>query len=134
MWFCHLMNSDNGNILIGLEQNGLVVHNIQKNSYYSITSLSDENVIAVLKDSKKQLWVATDGSGLKLIKDQKELNSIDTIENLTNESVLSLHEGSSGLILVGTYKGLNIIKMVLYKTVVLYRTIFRMIEYLHLSL
>ncbi len=101
---------DNGNILIGLEQNGLVVHNIQKNSYNSITSLSDENVIAVLKDSKKQLWVATDGSGLKLIKDQKELNSIDTIENLTNESVLSLHEGSSGLILVGTYKGLNIIK------------------------
>lgn len=54
--------------------------------------------------------MATDGWGLNLIKDQSELNSISTIDNLTNESVLSLHEGSSGLILVGTYKGLNLIE------------------------
>jgi ligand-binding sensor domain-containing protein/signal transduction histidine kinase len=101
---------DNGDILIGLEQNGLAVHNIEENSYNTLSAFSDKNIIAILKDSKKQIWVATDGWGLNLIKDQSELNSISTIDNLTNESVLSLHEGSSGLILVGTYKGLNLIE------------------------
>ncbi len=101
---------DNGKILIGLEQNGLVVHNRDEKTYSTISALSDKNIIAILKDSKQQIWVATDGSGLKLIKDQNDLNSINTVTNLTNESVLSLHEGNSGLVLVGTYKGLNIIK------------------------
>lgn len=100
---------ENGNLLIGTEQSGLLLFNRNNNSFEQIEAFKNESIVALLKDSKNQIWVATDGSGLKKIENQGNLNRIKEISNLTNLSVLSLAKAPGGELLVGTYKGFNIV-------------------------
>lgn len=100
---------DNGNILIGTEQHGLVVLNSEDQSFSINTAFKNESVIAIEKDQKGHIWVATDGSGLRKLENQNDLEKVKEIGNLTDQSVLSLEVSTSGDIIAGLYKGFNII-------------------------
>ncbi len=103
----------NGKILAGKERAGIceydpveqVLRN-KKNGFFS--ELSKTSVIAMLTDSDKHLWIATDGLGLfKLDENGQVLLRLTEEEGLTDNSVLTLLEDSTGYIWAGTYKGLN---------------------------
>ncbi len=100
---------DSGKMLVGTEQQGLFQFDPQTNLFEAVQVFSNSSIIALLKDASGKIWVATDGEGLLVLGDQENLNARRFVNGLTNESVLSLHESPTGLILAGTYKGLNVI-------------------------
>ena len=65
--------SDNGEILIGTEQNGLLTFDLSDESFNTVKAFGKESIIAIEKSGNGSLWVATDGSGLNKIEDQSEL-------------------------------------------------------------
>ncbi|MEP1150593.1 MAG: two-component regulator propeller domain-containing protein [Balneola sp.] len=100
---------DDGNILIGTEQNGLTEFDFSSGSFSRVEAFDNESIIAMEKDKSGRIWVATDGSGLKRINDQQNLEDVTTINNLTDQSVLSLEIKPNNDVLAGLYKGLNLI-------------------------
>lgn len=101
---------DNGKILIGTEQSGLLVFDRDNGLFSSISNLNNENVIAIEKDKEGGVWLATDGSGLLKIEDQSRLNQIKKVEDINNESILSLETDPKGSVIAGAYQGLYIIE------------------------
>lgn len=98
-----------GNMLIGTEQRGMFVFKPGTNFFEKIQAFGNSNIITILKDHNDRFWVATDGDGLFVINDQQSMESIRPVKGLTSASILSLHQSPSGLLLAGTYKGLNVI-------------------------
>lgn len=84
--------------------------NHYKNDPSDTTSISDNRVYTLLKDSKGNLWVGTFGGGLNKmdLNDGKFLrfnyNYLDN-ESLSDDKVLCILEDSDGFIWVGTFGG-----------------------------
>jgi len=102
--------SDNGEILIGTEQNGLLTFDLSDESFNTVKAFGKESIIAIEKSGNGSLWVATDGSGLKKIEDQSELNRVTEINNLEDKSILSLETDSDNDVMAGAYQGFYLIK------------------------
>ena len=100
---------NNGNILIGTEQQGLFNFDPVSSSFKAINVFENESIVAIEKDLKDQIWVATDGSGLMKINNQNYLETVKNIDNLSDESILSLEVDKNEDIIAGSYKGLNVI-------------------------
>lgn len=100
---------DKGKVLIGTEQKGLIEFDSKSGSFSSVKAFDNESIIAMEKDKNGRIWVATDGSGLKRINNQQNLEDVTTINNLTDQSVLSLEVAANEDVLAGLYKGLNVI-------------------------
>ncbi|MCU0417833.1 MAG: response regulator [Cytophagaceae bacterium] len=101
------------NTWFSLEKNGLVVTNDLLNSFEFIsipTIVNNSIVSAVLKDSKQQLWIGTDGGGLvvqdKIGKLQHIFKHQDHQPNsISDNAILSIFEDSKKNIWVGSFRG-----------------------------
>jgi len=77
---------------------------------FDSTSLSDNRVYTLYKDSKNNLWVGTYGGGLNKFNRSSEtfehfqINPLSP-NSLSNNKVLSIYEDSDGLIWIGTSGG-----------------------------
>lgn len=83
-----------------------------KNDYNNEKSLPGNYVKDILRDSKDNLWIATD-SGIAKYNDETEefttyKNKIYDRTSLVDDEVFSILEDDSGLIWVGTYAGISI--------------------------
>ncbi len=83
-----------------------------KNDYNNDKSLPGNYVKDILRDSKDNLWIATD-SGIAKYNDETEefttyKNKIYDKTSLVDDEVFSILEDDSGLIWVGTYAGISI--------------------------
>jgi ligand-binding sensor domain-containing protein/signal transduction histidine kinase len=108
-----------GNLWLGTLRDGLCYFNTKtkRYTYYTSnaadpTSLVNNDIMALLIDSKKNLWVGT-GNGLSVMyageKKFKNLTANDAI-NITSDIILCLYEDTDGNIWIGTNGGgLNII-------------------------
>lgn len=82
--------------------------------YTSENGLSNDNITAVLFDSKKNIWLGTDGGGVCLVKggninDVKSIKTYvhtDSANSISSNSVYSLVEDSQGYIWMATNSGL----------------------------
>jgi ligand-binding sensor domain-containing protein/signal transduction histidine kinase len=117
-----IIDDNKGNILIATNGGGLNVYDTKKKkfSYYthniSDSSISYDVIIQLYRDSKDQIWIGTEGSGLDLLKrdtsghfsfvhyqyDPTDPNSI------SNNIVESIYEDSHQNLWIGTSNGLNL--------------------------
>ena len=101
---------DNGDILIGTEQKGLLLFNQANETFTNIEGFNNESIIAIEKDDNGQYWVATDGFGLKKFKIRSDSDRITRIKKLENESILSLEVISENEVIAGAYQGFYVVK------------------------
>lgn len=75
------------------------------------TSLSNNNVTAILIDSKNRVWIATSGGGVnQFIPESKTFNRINrTTAHLSNDYVSNLMETAFGYIMIATSKGFSLL-------------------------
>lgn len=102
-----------GNIYIGTYNDGLWCYNIKKKSIFSMTEVNCP-VITCLSDDGTNLYVGTDGSGLKVIdmKTNKVTETYSTQENskyqLKDNTVYSFYHDPSGVNFFGYFRqGMN---------------------------
>lgn len=73
-------------------------------------SVADERITFILEDSRKQLWIGTNGNGL--FRRETDANgtevfiNISTVEGLPNDIVKGIAEDGVGNVWVSTYRGL----------------------------
>lgn len=73
-----------------------------------IHSLSSDQVISILEDGERTLWVGTNGKGLnKIDPDSKQITRIGEKEGLVNLNVSSILEDQTGGLWLSTYQGLT---------------------------
>lgn len=108
-----MLADDKGNFWMGTEK-GLYQYSIAANKYtryYSDANgqLSQSNIISLCFDSKKNLWIGTDGGGINIL--QQETGAIKYImpeegsNKLSSESVYSILADKEGRLWIGTIKG-----------------------------
>ncbi|MCX6120945.1 MAG: PAS domain-containing protein [Ignavibacteriales bacterium] len=117
-----MINDNKGNILIATNS-GLNVYDPKKKRFFTyIHNESDENslsfnaIIQLYRDSKDQIWIGTEGSGLDLMKKDKlgkvsfahYRNDPTEPSTLSNNIVESIYEDSYHNIWIGTSNGLNL--------------------------
>jgi signal transduction histidine kinase/ligand-binding sensor domain-containing protein len=118
----HLKQDEAGNIWVATT-NGLVIADINKASYKSYeflsyqkkpgdrTSLGNNNLQFILRDSKGRMWIATSGGGLNEVigSDTRNLRfKIFTREDgLPSDYILSIVEDNMGNLWLGTENGLS---------------------------
>ena len=101
-----------GDLWFGINYQGLY-HKIKRvqafNSFTpSANNLSHHLVKSILRDSRGNLWVGTDGGGLNILKKgSSQFQSVEKVVNgglaLQRQVVMCLHEDSKGNIWIGTY-------------------------------
>ncbi len=110
---------ENGKLWIGTIEAGLdyfdpgssTFHNF-RNDPSDIHSLSNNYIRSIYIDSEKNLWVGTNGGGLNKFNIENEYFKRFPYDNgdntITGSNINSIVEDSSGLLIIGTNKGLNI--------------------------
>jgi signal transduction histidine kinase/ligand-binding sensor domain-containing protein/DNA-binding response OmpR family regulator len=100
-------------IWIGTETAGFDRFNIKTETFESFkyassnpSSINSNSILAISRDSKKQLWIGTN-KGLSLIKnDQKEFNKVSAVRFLNQETVVRYIFPDGNLLWLGTNDGL----------------------------
>ncbi|MCT4588735.1 MAG: response regulator [Carboxylicivirga sp.] len=106
-----------GKLLIGTHNAGLNYYDIRTNQNKvfratgKVGDLSDDNVYALLKDSKQRIWVGT-WKGLNRFDETNQSFTAFYIDQkgnrLTSDQISYLFEDSRGRIWIGTFEGINI--------------------------
>lgn len=112
------INEDNqGNLLIGTEENGLILFNYTKNSFRQFRheekkqlSLGSNLVRSILVDKKGNTWIGGINGGLDLFNESSNIffhysNEPDNVFSLSQRTVSSLFEDNQGNLWVGTHRG-----------------------------
>ncbi len=112
-----IAQSNTGKLLIGTHNSGLNYYdpqtgkNITFKSQASPGSLSDNNIYALLKDSKNRIWVGT-WKGLNQFNETSQSFSPHYIdskgERLSSDQISYLFEDSRNRLWIGTFEGVNI--------------------------
>jgi signal transduction histidine kinase/ligand-binding sensor domain-containing protein/DNA-binding response OmpR family regulator len=113
-----VINEDrNGNLLIGTEENGLIVFNYSKNTFRQYRheeknqfSLGSNLVRSILTDKKGNTWIGSINGGLDLFNENNNTffhysNEPDNVFSLSQRTVSSLFEDNQGNLWVGTHRG-----------------------------
>lgn len=114
-----LFADDIGNLWIGTLDDGLSKLNIKteeieiyKNNKDDIYSISGNNVLGIMKDSRGTIWLATNKGLNRFNEKEKNFTVYESkfydLKTLVNNYTISLMEDSSGAIWVGTYDGISI--------------------------
>jgi ligand-binding sensor domain-containing protein/uncharacterized membrane-anchored protein YhcB (DUF1043 family) len=114
-----IITDQSGLIWAGSDK-GLLKINHKGSHFYNITAetgqpcqLSLSSVTAIFEDSRKQLWIGTEGGGLNFFDEKRGVHKVYRSDGSGNGSISgnriwSMIEGSDGLIWIGTYgDGLN---------------------------
>ena len=112
-----VMEDDNGNLWIPSEGAGLNMYDRQKNTFMHYTvvtekgnehkGLSSVSVYCVFEDSKKRIWIGTNGGGLNLLDREKETFTwIGMADGLPNEIVFGILEDDYGNLWISTNNGI----------------------------
>jgi ligand-binding sensor domain-containing protein len=112
-----MMEDHLGNLWIPTEGAGLNMYNREKNSFshYVVvtepgkenTGLSNLAVYCVFEDSKKRLWVGTNGGGLNLLnREQQTFNYYRMADGLPNDVIYGILEDNAGNLWISTNNGL----------------------------
>lgn len=100
-----LLKTSQGDILVGSTNIGLYRIRNQEISQVSHPRLNHTTVVSLTEDKNGVVWIGTEGEGLfSLNKDSVKRYSVD--DGLLSNSVLSLEVDLSGVLLIGTAKGL----------------------------
>jgi ligand-binding sensor domain-containing protein len=110
--------ADDKTLLIGTKLLGLVTLNPENNTYTLPNSnpndpnrINANDIRAIFIDSHKNLWIGTNGAGLKLRKNgDSDFSEYNESNGLTNNYIRCIKESPQGDILIGTFNGLNVIK------------------------
>lgn len=124
-----ICEGDNGVLWLGTLAGGLIRFDPRSGRFDQFrhnptdtTTISNNNVIAVLMDSRGNLWVATDGGGLDMaqLHNTRERDNVRSAMqfkhhrhrssdrgSISNDRVYALHEDRSGTLWVSTVSGLN---------------------------
>jgi signal transduction histidine kinase/DNA-binding response OmpR family regulator/ligand-binding sensor domain-containing protein len=119
LWSVYALEaSGNNNLWVGL-YNGIACINLanDKISFYDLVATVNGSVMDVLSVNGRELWLATEGSGVIRLKinsqgkiyDQLALNTFDKhLENqISGNIIYALHRDKRGAIWVGSSEGLN---------------------------
>ncbi|GHV71148.1 hypothetical protein FACS189420_5140 [Bacteroidia bacterium] len=109
---------DEKTLLVGTKLLGLITLNPENNNYIlSKTNPNKHNKINandirdIFIDSHNNLWIGTNGDGLKLRKNgETDFVEYNESNGLTNNYIRCIKESPKGEILIGTFNGLNVIK------------------------
>lgn len=110
-----LCEDSHGNILVGSANDGLLIIKINDGTVEQINSANkyetNLSVRCILKDSNNNIWVGTDGLGLKIL--NKTTNQLESFSpqyspfDFTKSKIHTIEEDDSGNIWLGVYqKGL----------------------------
>lgn len=115
----HLALDKSGNVWIGTT-NGLLVFDAARAGRYKTynkepydnTSLGDNDVQFIFRDSKDRMWLSTSGGGFNLAVGEQPLYSLKfksytTKDGLPNDYILSSTEDSQGYLWIATQNGLS---------------------------
>jgi ligand-binding sensor domain-containing protein/signal transduction histidine kinase/DNA-binding response OmpR family regulator len=112
-----IKEDDQGNLLIGTEENGLILFNYQQNIFKQYrhqekneASIGSNLVRAILIDKKGNTWIGTINGGLNLFKTATDSfyhyeNEPDNVFSLSQRTISSLFEDNQGNLWVGTHRG-----------------------------
>ena len=78
-----------------------------KNNPHDSTSIADNNIIRVFKDTKNNLWFGTTKGLSKYIKANKKFKNYDESDGLANSFVYGIVEDGKGNLWLSTNNGLS---------------------------
>ncbi|MBC5774120.1 hypothetical protein H8S95_08605 [Pontibacter sp. KCTC 32443] len=94
-----------GNILIGLQNDGLITINEKEiNHTTRVNGLSSNQTTSLLFDKEGIIWVGTNGQGLQQLKDQWFMHYFD-LGTIKDPSITALAKDTKGRVWFGTTKG-----------------------------
>lgn len=112
-WYTSLLKDDRGIIWAGTYGNGINFYNTTTkasgNFRYDLlnkNSLSSDRVNSIFKDSKKNLWFATEGGLCKLNREKNNFIRYTTKNGFPSNLILSILEDSNSILWISTSKGL----------------------------
>lgn len=113
IFYTTLFEDDAGTIWLGTWRDGLFYFNPSTQEKGRFThdfsnprSLSSNRVNRIFQDSRRDLWVATEGGLCKLNKETMDFTRFDKQTGLPSNLILSLLEDDDGLLWISTSKGL----------------------------
>lgn len=107
----------NGNLLLGTEENGLILFDLDKNSFRQYrhrekdaSSLASNLIRSILVDKKGNVWVGSVNGGIDLFHQASDSffhyqSEPDNDFSLSQRTVSSLFEDNQGNLWVGTHRG-----------------------------
>lgn len=109
-----IKEDSNGNIFFATATSGLFSYNPDKREWKNYThkasdsgSLPHNNVLSIFTDSKKQIWVTTQGGGFaRLNKNDGAFTRFSSYNKLPNDVVYQILEDDRGLFWISTNEGL----------------------------
>ncbi len=107
-----VVEDDNGNLWISTAGKGILKWDNKKITYLNTSNNFFSNIVRMIyKDKKNNLWFLSGSSDNGLCKyDGKEFKVYTTKNGLISNKVFSIYEKQNGEIIIGTDKGLSIIK------------------------
>jgi ligand-binding sensor domain-containing protein/AraC-like DNA-binding protein len=94
----------NGNLLFATRENGVFTYKDEKFFKYPIKGLENLQIIPMYEDKEKSLWIGTESSGIKRLKDSKFL-CYEPLREHQEEIFFSLFENQKGDTWIGVHGG-----------------------------
>ncbi len=103
-----------GNIYVATFHKGLFLYNPKTKNWHhflhiatSANSLAYNKTTSIFEDSKKRIWITTEGGGFSLFnKETNTFNSFNSLNGLANDVVYQIQEDSEGHLWLSTNAGI----------------------------
>ncbi len=102
-----------GNLWVATYSNGVYVHNGRSDTWEHYVhspkagSLPIDKVLSIFEDSRKRIWLTTQGGGLcRFVPRTRSFESFNSTDGLPNDVVFRIEEDGSGLFWLTTNQGL----------------------------